>query len=467
VSLLRTYQQAVIDDVRTAFRTSKRVCLQVPTGGGKTVIASYVMQNAVAKGNRVLFLVHLKELIEQTSAKLSTFGVEHGIIAAGFKPSEAMVQIAMVQTLSRRGTAFEPNLIVIDEFHHAVSKQYKRVLEQFPQAKVLGLTATPIRLDGKGLKDVADVIVTGPTVKSLIEQKYLNSYRYFSVPRVLDTSKIKTKMGDYDQEELQKAIDESGIVGDAIGHYRQYLDGKKAIVFCQRIKHSQELVDLFLAEGIQAAHLDGTMPKAERESVIEGFRSGAIKVLSNCSLISEGFDVPDCDGVIMLRPTQSLGLYLQMIGRGLRPSANPTIVLDHVGNYTRHGLPCDAREWSLEGKTKTEKQISVKTCKQCFAVFTGAKCSECGLEPVVKVEKKPIKAVKGQLVEIMLGGLSLYIQRTQQGTVPRDELMRLMSKCSTLEHFNALGRQLNYSPGWGYNAYVQRKKHTKNISKRF
>lgn len=466
---LRTYQSKVIDDLRSTLRTHKRVCLQVPTGGGKTIIASYIMQSAVAKGNKVLFLVHLRELIEQTSAKLQAFGdIKHGVIAAGFPSSDGDIQLAMVQTLNRRQSEFIPDLIVIDEAHHATANQYKRVLEQYPNAFVLGLTATPIRLDGKGLKDIFNAIVTGPSVKSLMDEGHLNRYRYFSVPRMLDTSGIKTKMGEYDQEQLQKAIDESGIVGDAVGHYQQYLAGKKAIVFCQRIKHSKQVTELFKAAGIEACHLDGSMSKPDRESVIEKFRAGEIKVLSNCSLISEGFDVPDCDGVIMLRPTKSLGLYLQMIGRGLRPSENPTIVLDHVGNYTRHGLPCDLRDWTLEGKTKTEQQISVKTCKKCFAVFTGTKCSECGFVPILEVvEKKKIKAVDGQLIEIMLGGLSLYVQKTQQGTVPMPELRRLMSKCQTLEHFNALGRQLNYSPNWGFNAYVQRKKYSKNSSKRF
>jgi len=433
---LRKYQSTVIDEVRQSLVANKRVCLQVPTGGGKTIIACYIMQNAVAKGKKVLFLVHLKELIEQTSAKLSTFGdIKHGIIAAGFPAGEADIQLAMVQTLN--------------------------------QAFVLGLTATPIRLDGKGLKDIFNAIVTGPTVKSLIEEGHLNRYRYYSVPKMLDVSGIKTKMGDFDQEQLDKAIEQSCIIGDTVSHYKQHLNGKKAIVFCQRIKHSKQVAELFKAAGIEACHLDGSMSKPDRESVIERFRAGDIKVLCNCSLISEGFDVPDCDGVIMLRPTKSLSLYLQMIGRGLRPSDNPTIVLDQVGNYTRHGLPCEVRDWSLEGKTKTEKQVSVKTCKQCFAVYTGARCTECGFEPVVTVEEKKIKTIDGQLIEIMLGGLSLYIQKTQQGTVPRDELKRLMSKCHTLEHFNALGRQLNYSPNWGYNAYVQRKKYSKNSSKRF
>lgn len=465
---LRTYQSTVIDKVRQSLVANKRVCLQVPTGGGKTIIACYIMQNAVAKGKKVLFLVHLKELIEQTSAKLKAFGgINHGIIAAGFPASEADIQLAMVQTLNRRESDFVPDLIVIDEAHHATAGQYQKILERYPQAFVLGLTATPIRLDGKGLKDIFNAIVTGPTVKSLIEEGHLNRYRYYSVPRTLDTSGIKTKMGDFDQEQLDKAIEQSCIIGDTVSHYKQHLNGKKAIVFCQRIKHSKQVTELFKAAGIEACHLDGSMSKPDRESVIERFRTGDIKVLCNCSLISEGFDVPDCDGVIMLRPTKSLSLYLQMIGRGLRPSENPTIVLDQVGNYTRHGLPCEVRSWSLEGKTKTEKQVSVKTCKQCFAVYTGARCTECGLEPVVTVEEKKIKTIDGQLIEIMLGGLSLYIQKTQQGTVPRDELKRLMSKCHTLEHFNALGRQLNYSPNWGYNAYVQRKKYSKNSSKRF
>jgi hypothetical protein len=479
---LRTYQSTVIDKVRQSLAANKRVCLQVPTGGGKTIIACYIMQNAVAKGKKVLFLVHLKELIEQTSAKLKAFGdINHGIIAAGFPAGEADIQLAMVQTLNRRESDFVPDLIVIDEAHHATAGQYQKILERYPQAFVLGLTATPIRLDGKGLKDIFNAIVTGPTVKSLIEEGHLNRYRYYSVPKMLDVSGIKTKMGDFDQEQLQKAIEEAGIVGDAVGHYKQHLNGKKAIVFCQRIKHSEELVELFTVEGISAAHLDGKTPKSERESIIERFRTGDIKVLCNCSLISEGFDVPDCDGVIMLRPTESLALYLQMIGRGLRPSENPTIVLDHVGNYTRHGLPCEVREWTLEGKHNKNKkseseEVKIKTCERCFAVFTGDECTECGFVPLVKIKKNKTKIVNFNLIEITVDGEEFKIQKTKYGTVPQPELDKLAARCHTLDELQKLGKQLGYKSGWAYEvlkrrnggqSYVQRKKYSKNSSKRF
>jgi superfamily II DNA or RNA helicase len=462
---LRTYQSTVIDKVRQSLVANKRVCLQVPTGGGKTIIACYIMQNAVAKGKKVLFLVHLKELIEQTSAKLKAFGgINHGIIAAGFPANEADIQLAMVQTLNRRESDFVPDLIVIDEAHHATAGQYQKILERYPQAFVLGLTATPIRLDGKGLKDIFNAIVTGPTVKSLIEEGHLNRYRYYSVPKMLDVSGIKTKMGDFDQEQLQKAIEQAGIVGDAVGHYKQHLNGKKAIVFCQRIKHSEELVELFTVEGISAAHLDGKTPKSERESVIERFRTGDIKVLCNCSLISEGFDVPDCDGVIMLRPTKSLSLYLQMIGRGLRPSENPTIVLDHVGNYTRHGLPCEVRKWSLKGKTKIEKEVSIRTCKQCFAVYTGKECPECGAELETETKaKKETKVLNFNLIEITVDGEEFKIQKTKNGTVPKPFLDKLTAKCRSLKELQALGRKLGYKSGWAYRIIEERNEKESNV----
>jgi superfamily II DNA or RNA helicase len=198
-------------------------------------------------------------------------------------------------------------------------------------------------------------------------------------------------------------------------------------------------------------------------------------------LISEGFDVPDCDGVIMLRPTESLALYLQMIGRGLRPSENPTIVLDHVGNYTRHGLPCEVRDWTLEGKHNKNKkseseEVKIKTCERCFAVFTGDECTECGFVPLVKIKKNKTKIVNFNLIEITVDGLEFKIQKTKYGTVPQPELDKLAARCHTLDELQKLGKQLGYKSGWAYEvlkrrnggqAYVQRKKYSKNSSKRF
>ena len=448
---LRDYQEKAINAVREQFsRGQKRICFQLSTGGGKTIIAAFMIQNAIKKGLKVLFLVHLKELIDQTSEKVAMLNIQHGVIAAGYQPVKSDCQLAMIQTVARRLDTmdFKPDLIITDEFHHAASKTYKKVLAHFEGVKVVGLTATPQRQDGKGLKDVADVLVEGPKTKWLMDNGYLNQYKYYSVKNALDLSNVHTVMGDYDKEELDAEIEKSGIIGDVVDHYNKYLKGKKAIVFCTKILHSKDVANRFNAAGIAAAHLDGTLDKATRAKIIKQFRDGEIRVLTNCSLISEGFDVPDTDGVIMLRPTLSLGLFLQMVGRGLRPSASHTIILDHVGNYQRHGLPDDIRKWSLEGRLKREKkkaEINIKTCEVCFAVYSSdrTKCPQCNFQNTVK-KRTDIQEFDGELEEIN----GVTIQRSDSGSVSRTSLNALTRQCRSLEDLKSLAKKLGYKDSW-------------------
>lgn len=448
--VLRDYQQQTIDKLRTALKQGqKRICLQLPTGAGKTIISAFMIKGALDKGLKVLFLVHLKELIEQTAEKLDLFSIDYGLIAAGEPSREAPCQLAMVQTLGRRQNDFKPDLIIVDEMHHACSKTYKDVVARYSNAKLIGLTATPERLDGKGLQDVVDVLVQGPSMRELIDNGYLNEYQYFSMPNDLDLSSVKTLAGDYDQKQLDEAMDQSCIFGDAVSHYKQHLESKKAIVFCVNIKHSKRICNLFNANGIAAAHLDGNLNKPERKQIIEDFRTGKILVLTNCSLISEGFDVPDCDGVIMLRPTQSLGLYLQSVGRGLRVSDSPTVILDHVRNYTRHGMPDDERSWSLEGKKKRVKgqqeQVAYKLCKVCFLMYhpRHRECPNC--KAPNESDKKLIEEVEGSLVQIKKN----IVQRKDQSVVQkkRQELVTIQ-------------KAKGYKPGWVFYKLEEWKKQT-------
>jgi DNA repair protein RadD len=447
---LRNYQQEAIDRVRQQFsKGKKRVCFQLSTGGGKTIIAAFMIQNAIKKGLKVLFLVHLKELIQQTSEKIALLDIQHGVICQGYQPVESNCQLAMVQTFARRleKNTFKPDLIVVDECHHSVSNTYKNILIAFPDVKVVGLTATPERLDGKGLGEIADVLVEGPKTKWLIENGFLNTYKYYSVDQV-DTSKVHTKMGDFDKKELDEEIEKSGIIGEVVHHYNKYLKDGKAIVFCTKVAHSEDVCARFKAAGISAAHLDGRLDKATRQTIISDFRSGKIKVLTNCSLISEGFDVPDCDGVIMLRPTLSLGLFLQMVGRGLRPSENPTIILDHVGNYQRHYMPDTERVWSLEGRVKKKKkvgEINVTVCDVCFAVYTTdkTKCPLCNAART-KIQRSDIEEHDGELKEIN----GIEIERNETGSIKRTSLNQLTRQCKSLEDLKSLAKKLGYKDGW-------------------
>lgn len=452
---LRDYQEEIINKVRAEFsKGRKRVCLQLPTGAGKTILSAFMIKGALAKGLRVLFLVHLKELIEQTSEKLTMLEIDHGIIAAGEKPRKADCQLAMVQTYIRRIHGLtEPDLIIVDETQHVVSKTYDKIIKAYPEAKILGLTATPQRLDGKGLGNVFESLVCGTSVRKLMDMGYLNEYEYYSAPNQIDFDSVKTKMGDYDQAQIETILDNADMFGDIIVNYKKYLDGKKAIVFETGIRRSMQTALRLKANGVPAAHLDGTVNKKTRKEILDKFRTGEIKVLCNCSLFSEGFDVPDCDGVILARPTKSLSMFLQQVGRGLRPSANKTIIIDHVKNWSRHGLPDDEREWTLEDKKRnsTEQEVKTKMCSKCFCIYPSRKkeCPQCGT-PSKNIELENAK--EHRLVDIELRKIDKMDlpKKNFYGRFPKNDIEKLIANCHSLKELQYLGKKLGYKPGWAW-----------------
>jgi len=409
---LRPYQADAIERVREALRSGCRAPLLVaPTGAGKTIMFSYVAAGAAAKGKRVLILCHRKELIRQASRKLYDAGVEHGIIAPGFTPTRDLVQVASVQTLARRlAKAREPfDLIVVDEAHHAIAGQWATVAEAYPDARMLGVTATPERLDGRGLGVEAggcfDALVMGPTVAELVAGGFLTPTRIFAPSEAPDLSGVRTKGGDYDAAALSDAMGAPKLVGDAVEHYRRHAAGLPAILFSPSVAHAETMAEAFRAAGFRAVAASGETPAAERDAAIAGLATGAVQVLCSCDLISEGLDVPVVGAVILLRPTKSLGLYLQQVGRGLRPAEGKThlIVLDHAGNTLRHGPPEMPREWSLEGRKKRQKKDDeappARQCGECFAVHAPApRCPECGF--VYPVKSREIEHVDGELSDV-------------------------------------------------------------------
>jgi|DEB0MinimDraft_6_1074348.scaffolds.fasta_scaffold03249_7 superfamily II DNA or RNA helicase len=382
---LRQYQQQAIDDTRAAIRNGARAPLLVlPTGGGKTVIFATIAATAAAKGNRVLILVHRRELIHQASSKLAWVGLEHGIIAAGLPTTDALVQIASVQTLARRlaHMTWQPSLIIIDEAHHATAGQWERILNHWPDAYRLGVTATPCRLDGRGLGAAFDRLVLGPSVSDLIEKEYLSKYRVFCPPMIADLSQVKARAGDYKIEEAEKQMVRAEVTGDAVQHYKKYANGQKAIAFALTVAHAELVSEAFNESGIAAEVIKGEMSTAERESLVERFKLGTVQVLVSVNVVSEGFDCPDASCAIILRPTKSESLYLQQVGRVLRPAEGKrhAVILDHVANVPRHGLPCDHRQWSLEDKP-AGGIVAVKQCPECFAVFhPQPTCPVCGAD---------------------------------------------------------------------------------------
>lgn len=387
---LRPYQVQDIEKLRDAFRQGARAPLyQLSTGGGKTVVFSHVILSAIAKGTRVLVLAHRRELIKQASDKLTALGVPHGIVAAGLdRDHSAQVIVASIQTVARRLDSLPQfGLVVIDEAHHAVANTWSKLLEGQTNARLLGVTATPARLDGKGLGQSCgghfDTIVCGPSMQELVDQGYLAPTKVFIPSATIDTKGIKTIAGDYDEGELEKRA--TGVTGDAVAEFAALPEGTTAMCFCVTVAHAEAVAAAFQEAGYRAVAVHGGMDKADRDDAIQGLQDGRTQVLTSCEIISEGVDVPSVGCVILLRPTKSLTMCLQQIGRGMRPKANGghLTVLDHAKNCVVHGLPTEEREWTLEGKAKSDKDVVPPqpwACVACNHLNPPARptCAECG-----------------------------------------------------------------------------------------
>ena len=402
---LRAYQQQAIDDLRNAYRTGCRAPLLVgPTGMGKTCIFSTIAQSAVGRGRQVLILVHRRELLHQASRKLTDIGLDHGLIAAGIPATDHPVRIASVQTLARRLPTmdWQPSLIIIDEAHHASAGSWKTVLNKWPDAFRLGVTATPCRLDGRGLGIAFDQLVLGPSVADLTDWGFLSPARIYAPPVVADLTGLRRRAGDYAADQAATAMDRPTVTGDAIAHYQRLAPGQRAIAFCCSIDHANHVAASFNAAGIPAATLLGNTP--DRDAVVAAFDAGSVQILVTVDVVSEGFDIPAASCAILLRPTQSLGLYLQQVGRVLRPAPGKdhALVLDHVGNVHRHGFPDDHREWSLTEGARGATGVSapsVRTCPECFAAFKPApQCPVCGAQ--CAAEPRTLQQIEGELLEI-------------------------------------------------------------------
>jgi len=398
---------------------------QLATGGGKTVVFSYITESAARRGNRIIILVHRQELIRQSSASLNEIGVPHGIIAPGFTPDPlANVQIASVQTLVRRlDKTLPPNLIIVDECHHARAATWAKVLSHFSTANVLGVTATPIRLSGEGLgRHVGghfDSMVNGPALSELITRGYLSPPRIYTPPVGADLSNLHKRMGEFIQAEVLAALDKPKITGDAVAHYKRICHNTPAIVFCASVAHAEHVADQFRQAGYQAASVDGTMHDNDRKGRIKALGNGGLHILTSCDLISEGTDIPVVGAAILLRPTASLSLVFQQVGRALRvsPGKQCAHIIDHVGNIHRHNLHGLGRaewdpEWSLDGEVKRKKKageaaLGYRQCCMCYIVHAPAPvCPSCG--HVYESNAREIDQVDGELVELDIARLRQF-----------------------------------------------------------
>lgn len=339
------YQQELVTKAQQAYKDGyKAPCIVLGCGGGKSIIIAEIIRQSTDKGNRVLFLVHRKELRDQIENTLINNNVNMDLVTVG-----------MVQTIVRRLDKLPKyNLIVIDENHHTLARSYRTIIDYF-DTYVLGFTATPIRLNGDGLGDVNDLLIEGVSVDWMIKNDRLAPYDYYSID-LIDKDKLKkSSTGDYTYGSMDDSLGDT-IYGDVIKHYRELADGQKTILYAHSVEYSEMYADRFNEAGIPSAHIDAKTPSTERDDIIQKFRDGEILVLCNVDILGEGFDVPDATAVMLLRPTESLSLYIQQSMRPMRyrPSKRATII-DHVGNVYRHGFPDMDRTWTLEKKQKRKK----------------------------------------------------------------------------------------------------------------
>jgi len=475
---LRDYQKTLVADTRAAFGGgAKSIVMVLPTGGGKTFTFSFIAMNAAARSNAVGIIVHRQELLLQASTALASLGVAHRLVAsdatikAAFAEQRrkigrslidqnSLVTVASVQTLVRRlGDPNEFRLLILDEGHHAVAGSWETLTKHYSTAKVLGVTATPIRLDGKGLNRSYDTMIQGPTISDLIDGGYLCDVTVYAPEKAPDLTGIKNRGGDWARGELSERMAARTITGDAISHYRKHVDGIPSLAFCVSVKHSEAVAVEFRAAGYRAASIDGKTDRTLRARLIDDLGAGRLNVLTSCDIISEGVDVPRVGAALLLRPTQSVGLYMQQVGRVLRPYAGKAraIILDHAGNSLEHGHPTAEREWSLETgevkkKTRTSDGPPVRQCKSCFAIFEPQPaCPECG-EPYTTRDNS-IEYIEGELIE--------HAETEEQ----REKRLRRREQgaARTLEDLTKLARRRGYDAPEQWAAHIFNARQRKTI----
>jgi DNA repair protein RadD len=441
---LRPYQEHAFARLRERMAANvRRLMLVAPTGAGKGTLLAYMIARSVGRGKRVLFVVAGRQLVDEFSHRVHTqFGVEHGVVMAGHwrRNPNWPVQIASVDTLAsmvRKGKPLPPaELVIVDEADQARAERFEKVLAAYPQAFVIGVTATPVRADGKGLGSLFNELIVAATPRELIGQGYLADYDGLVFESALDAETLRAasrsdKAAEAAYDALSAAKREM-LNGDIVEKWAAFAAGRRTVGFAMKIEHSRQIVERFNAERLHGApicraeHVDGEMDWPTRQAIIARVRSGETQIVSNVGVLGRGVDIPSLEVCAFWRPTASLALYLQQAGRVLRTSPETgkrdALYLDHVGNVARHGLPDDEREWSLaEGLVARDedelKATPLRECKKCLAVYMARKlaCPRCGAVPEVKAQQT-------EIVEVADVKATPMRQARGQGYDPREDV---------------------------------------------
>lgn len=433
---LRDYQQYIYDECQNAIRQGhKGILVCLPCRSGKSYIFAEMIRNL--KQGYALVLAHRRELLRQHEELLTSI------------PHDKYRLESVFTEVNHVSEHEPPTIIIIDEAHLSEAASYKRVCESYPSAIRIGFTATPQRLSGEPLS-LYSVLIQGIGTKELIERKAISEFDYYAPDIGLDLSAVSTVAGEYNNKELTDVMCQSRLYGDFIKAYQSLADGKQAVAYCVSKKHAVSVCNAFNESGVSAVEIDSSDSVSERIAVINAFKNGEFKILCNCNLFSEGITLPEADVVMMLRPTQSLALFIQQGMRALTPrEGKRAVVIDCVGNYQRHGLLDDDREWSINGRVKhkvtnPDGSFSIRTCSECFRVYPSrmSVCPYCGTAYVVK--GRELRQVK----EVQLR----QIKAEEAEALKREKKkMRMeVGRCKTMADLWKIAHERGYAPGWVY-----------------
>jgi len=387
---LRAYQKRAVQRARKHLEKRERVLVVSPGGSGKTVMIANLARLEMTSGKRVLCLSHRRELVNQCYEHLLREGVKGedlGVIMSDDVRlnSKASIQVASIDTIIRRDYP-AVDVVVMDEAHHCPAETWTDLVEYYSDTMVVGFTATPYRLDGRGLGDVFDVLIEAVKPSELLRKKWMSRPVIFSPgeDHLPNLKGLRTLYGDYALSYLVKEVSKETLVGDIFDHWFEHAKDKITLIYAVSVSHSQLIVDRFVKKGVQAEHIDGSMSTGVRDEILRRLVSGETRVVSSCMILSEGYNLPQCGAIVLARPTKSLALATQQVNRGLRYyKGERTVVLDHAGHYLSFGLPYIDREFSLyKTQEKLMEEGRARRCPECgIVVPIGTRiCSECGCE---------------------------------------------------------------------------------------